>query len=147
MVTEHLIKLLNRDLDRLKEEMNLYQTEEKIWELREGIANSGGNLCLHLCGNLQHFIGATLDNTGYIRNRNAEFAAKNIPREKLLNEVEATRLVVTDILEGLTRDELNREYPLHVFGEPMTTEFFLIHLTTHLGYHLGQINYHRRMVG
>ncbi|MGE5107961.1 MAG: DinB family protein [Sphingobacteriales bacterium] len=146
MITENLIKLFTRDLIRLKEEINLYTEEEKIWEVKEGISNSGGNLCLHLCGNLQYFIGAILGDSGYIRNREAEFKLKNITRTKLVDEIEATITVVTDTLEQVTKKDLEKDYSLQVFGEPMTTEYFILHLAGHLNYHLGQINYHRRFI-
>ena len=146
MVTTTLIQLFERDLDKLKEEISLYESEEKLWVVKEGINNSGGNLCLHLCGNLQHFLGATLGETGYIRNREAEFKLKNVPRAKLLEEIAATRTVVTDTLEQVSKNELANDYPIQVFGEAMTTEWFLIFLLGHLNYHIGQINYHRRLM-
>jgi|KBSSwiStaDraftv2_1062776.scaffolds.fasta_scaffold165371_2 uncharacterized damage-inducible protein DinB len=146
MVTTTLIQLFERDLDKLKEEISLYESEEKLWVVKDGINNSGGNLCLHLCGNLQHFIGATLGETGYIRNREAEFKVKNVPRAKLLEEIAASRTVVTDTLEQVSKNELANDYPIQVFGEPMTTEWFLIFLLGHLNYHVGQINYHRRLM-
>ena len=146
MITENLIKLFTRDLNKLKEEINLYTEEEKIWAVKEGISNSGGNLCLHLCGNLQHFIGAVLGNSGYIRNRDAEFKLKNIVRTKLVDEIDATLSIVNDTLEQVSKKDLDKVYPQQVFGEPMTTEYFLLHLTGHLNYHLGQINYHRRLI-
>ena len=98
MVTQHLIPLFGRDLDKLKEEIKLYSDDEAIWKPREGISNSGGNLCLHLVGNLQHFIGAVLGNSGYVRNREAEFKLRNIPRHKLIEEIESTRSIVIDTL-------------------------------------------------
>lgn len=146
MVTTTLIQLFERDLDKLKEEISLYESEEKLWVVKDGINNSGGNLCLHLCGNLQHYIGATLGETGYIRNREAEFKVKNVPRAKLLEEIAASRTVVTDTLEQVSKNELANDYPIQVFGEPMTTEWFLIFLLGHLNYHVGQINYHRRLM-
>lgn len=146
MITENLIKLFTRDLNKLKEEINLYTDEEKVWEVKEGISNSGGNLCLHLCGNLQHFIGAQLGDSGYIRNRDAEFKLKNIARTKLIDEIDATLSVVNDTLEQVSKKDLDKVYPQQVFGEPMTTEYFLLHLAGHLNYHLGQINYHRRLI-
>jgi uncharacterized damage-inducible protein DinB len=146
MVTTTLIQLFERDLDKLKDEISLYESEEKLWVVKEGINNSGGNLCLHLCGNLQHFLGATLGETGYIRNREAEFKLKNVPRAKLLEEIAATRTVVTDTLEQVSKNELANDYPIQVFGEAMTTEWFLIFLLGHLNYHIGQINYHRRLM-
>jgi uncharacterized damage-inducible protein DinB len=146
MITTILITLYEKELEKLKEELAAYEKDELLWKVSEGISNSGGNLCLHLTGNLQHFIGATLGETGFIRNREAEFKLKNIPRQKLLEEVDITRQAVTDTLEQLSKKELESEYPLQVFGEPLTTQFFLIYLLKHLSYHIGQINYHRRLV-
>lgn len=143
---ESIQKLLLRDLDSLAKEISLYPTEESLWLLQGDIKNTAGNLCLHLCGNLQHFIGTVLGQTSYVRNRDAEFADKNVPKEKLLTEIEATKKAVSETLGKLEASALNKEYPLQVFGEPMTTEYFLIHLSGHLTYHKGQINYHRRML-
>lgn len=141
-----LQKLLLRDLDTLTKEISLYPTEESLWVLQGDIKNSAGNLCLHLCGNLQHFIGAVLGKSGYVRNREAEFADKHISKEKLLAEIEATKKAVVQTLTKMEAASLQKEYPHQVFGEPMTTEYFLIHLSGHLTYHRGQINYHRRIL-
>jgi hypothetical protein len=95
---------------------------------------------------LQHFIGTVLGNTGYVRNREAEFSSKHIPREKLLEEIEKTKAAIATVLPDLPHEQLHAPYPVEVFGHPMATVFFLMHLATHLGYHLGQVNYHRRMI-
>jgi uncharacterized damage-inducible protein DinB len=145
MITTVLIALFERELDTLKQEISAYEQDELLWKSLDGIQNPGGNLCLHLTGNLQHFIGATLGDTGYIRNRDAEFKLKNIPRIKLLEEIDNTRRIVTDTLEQVSRKELDSNYPIMVFEESMTTEFFLVYLLRHLSYHIGQINYHRRL--
>ncbi|MDX2046835.1 MAG: DinB family protein [Chitinophagaceae bacterium] len=146
MITTTLILLYQKELDKLKDEINAYEAEEQLWKVGEGIANSGGNLCLHLAGNLQHYIGAILGESGYIRNREAEFKIKNMPRERLLEEISNTKAAVIDTLEQLSKKDLDKDYPVQVFGEPMNTEYFLLHLLHHLGYHTGQINYHRRLV-
>jgi uncharacterized damage-inducible protein DinB len=146
MITTVLIDLYQKELDKLKEEISAYTNDELLWKIPEGISNSGGNLCLHLTGNLQHFIGATLGDTGYIRNRDAEFKLKNIPRQKLLEEIDNTKNLLVDTLEQVSKKELEGIYPIVVFGEPMTTEYFLIFLLKHFSYHLGQINYHRRLL-
>lgn len=139
-------KIIDRDLTVLEKELALYSSENLIWAVRGDIKNSAGNLSLHLCGNLQHYIGAVLGNSGYTRNRDNEFAAHGIPRIELLNEINKTKNSVELALGGLQQTALHMPYPEEVFKVPMTTEYFLIHLTAHLGYHLGQINYHRRMV-
>ena len=146
MITPVLIKHFEKDLNKLTEEISLYPDDNSLWVTKEGINNSGGNLCLHLFGNLQHFIGAVLGESGYIRNRDAEFSLKNITKQKLLNELENTKTAVKDALEQVSKNELQKEYPIRVFDEPVTTEYFLIHLLTHLSYHTGQINYHRRLL-
>jgi len=117
-----------------------------MWKVNGNIINSGGNLCLHICGNLQHFIGATLSNSSYKRNRDAEFSRKNVPVEELIKEIDKTLEIVTETLKNFEEEKLSEIYPINVFGNEMTTGFFLAHLTTHLNYHLGQINYHRRLL-
>lgn len=144
---ESLLALYTRDLDKLASELKQYPSEASIWQVTEGITNSGGNLCLHLCGNLQHFIGAVIGKNGYVRNRDLEFSAKNIPRNTLLEEIEKTKRALSATLPALNQEQLHTTYPQEVLGHPMTTGFFLIHLSAHLGYHLGQVNYHRRIVG
>jgi uncharacterized damage-inducible protein DinB len=141
-----LIKLFERDLEKLRSEIDIFKDEKKLWEITGEIKNSAGNLCLHLCGNLQHFIGAVLGNSGYVRNREAEFTTKNVTKTKLMGEVDQTIKIVNKTLSELKEDKLNKIYPINVFGYEMTTEFFLVHLVAHLNYHLGQINYHRRLL-
>ena len=143
---ETLKQLFTRDLMILKKEINLYRAESDLWVLAEGIENSGGNLCLHLIGNLNHFIGAIIGKTDYIRKRDLEFSLKNIPRSELISEIDNTRDTITNTLEGLSVSNLGEEYPVLVFKEKTTVGFFLIHLLTHLTYHRGQINYHRRLL-
>lgn len=146
MITEHLKRLFSRDLDKLISELNLYQNESHLWLLDKDISNTAGNLALHLVGNLNHFIGASIGNTGYVRQRDLEFSQKNIPREDLISSVEATKLMIAEVLDKVTEADLNKEFRRNPFEEYMTTEFFLLHLLTHLSYHLGQINYHRRLL-
>ncbi len=146
IILETLIKLFDRDLQRLEEEINLYPSEEAIWKVSGDIKNPAGNLCLHICGNLQHYIGANLGRTSYVRNRDHEFAAKDLSKNALSAEVQKTKQVVRETLETLKPSSLEAEYPEKVYEYSMTTAYFLIHLSSHLGYHLGQINYHRRIL-
>lgn len=146
MLTKILAELYERDLDKLRTEIESYANEEDLWKTGGGISNSAGNLCLHLTGNLQHFIGAILGDSGYVRDRDAEFANKNISRDEMLATINSTKAVVADTLAKLTDDDLKKTYPIEVFGHPMTSGHFLTHLTTHFNYHLGQVNYHRRLV-
>ncbi|KRD58593.1 DinB superfamily protein [Flavobacterium sp. Root935] len=146
MLIETLKILFNRDLNKLKFEIESYEYENQMWTVNNDISNSGGNLCLHLIGNLNTYIGAEIGKTGYIRNRPLEFSLKDIPKSELIQKIENTIIVVNNALEVLTEEDLNAIYPQIVFEKEMTTGFFLVHLATHLAYHLGQINYHRRLI-
>ena len=146
MLVESLLTLFNRDLAKLKTEISLYRNEVNIWRIDKDIANSAGNLCLHLVGNLNTYIGAVIGNTNYIRNRDLEFSLKDIPQTELVRKIEATIIVVNEALATITDKTLEEEYPMLVFEKKTSTGYFLIHLTTHLAYHLGQINYHRRLL-
>ena len=146
MLIESLKILFNRDLIKLKTEIESYQNESNIWKIQKGIANSAGNLCLHLVGNLNTYIGAEFGKTGYIRNRALEFSLRDIPKSELIQKIEETIVVVNNALNNISEDDLKIEFPILVFENKTSTEFMLIHLTTHLAYHLGQINYHRRLL-
>lgn len=143
---ESTSNILLRDLDKLEKEISLYPTLNSLWEIQGDIKNSGGNLCLHLCGNLQHFIGAVLGNSGYVRNREKEFSLTGLSAKDLVREIITTKEAVKYALAKVDPSLLDKNYPIPVFEEPMTTMYFLIHLTAHLEYHLGQVNYHRRLV-
>jgi uncharacterized damage-inducible protein DinB len=145
-ITHDLIELFQRDLSKLKEEIRLYATESTIWKIDKNIANAAGNLCLHLVGNLNTYIGSELGKTGYIRNRDQEFSLKNIPRQKLIDMIESTSRMIEQVLREIPDATLDEEYPLLVLNKKTTTRFFLIHLLAHLNYHLGQVNYHRRLI-
>ncbi|MEM6347341.1 MAG: DUF1572 family protein [Bacteroidota bacterium] len=138
--------LYQRDLNRLKGEIEAYQSEAAMWQLSDGITNSGGNLCLHLVGNLKTFVGLNLGGFAYKRDREFEFAGKDVARATLLQQVDETIKIVSQTLVKLKGRDLTEDYPFdHWPGKP-SIERALIHLAMHLSYHLGQINYHRRML-
>jgi uncharacterized damage-inducible protein DinB len=146
MIIETLKILFKRDLNRLKKEVELYNNEDNLWRVEKDISNSAGNLCLHLIGNLNTYIGKEIGEINYTRDRELEFTLKNISRVELQKKIDETILVVSNSLDKLTQEELIKEYPIMVFDAATTTEYLLVHLTTHLTYHLGQINYHRRLL-
>lgn len=141
-----LVNLYDRDIQKLHAEVSAYATESALWQAVPGIANPGGNLCLHLIGNLNTYIGQEIGGIAYVRNRPLEFSLKDVPRKELMEQVNHTRSVVTNALTQMDATLWDQEYPQRVFEEPMTYGWFLLHLSTHLSYHLGQLNYHRRMV-
>lgn len=145
-VIESLSSLYERDIDTLLSEVKAYKAEVNLWKVNGEITNSGGNLALHLCGNLRHFIGAMLGGSGYIRQRDDEFNLKNVKRSELVDQIKATKKVVLETINSLKDSQLEENYPINVFGKEMTTIYFLNHLYGHLNYHLGQLNYHRRLL-
>lgn len=146
MNKNELITFFEGELNKLITELELYKNEENIWRIEKNIANSAGNLTLHLIGNLHTFIGKEIGKTDYIRNRALEFTQKNISRIELINSINITIEMITKSLISITNEELKNDYPVLKFSKTETTEYLLIHLIKHLSYHLGQINYHRRLI-
>lgn len=145
MLKEALVEIFERELDKLAVEINSYADESGLWTTGGEISNSAGNLCLHLLGNLNHFVGATLGDTGYARNRDAEFSSKNVSRQDLIENIEKTKAVVLETLNELPPDRFEENFPVEKHDKAVKTDFMLLHLLTHFNYHLGQINYHRRL--
>lgn len=135
-----LTRIMQANLEQLEREIGSFE-QRHLWEVKPGVFNSAGNLTLHLVGNLNHYIGAILGKTGYVRDRDNEFAAKDIALDQLLEMIRKTTVMIGDVLRSLPDEELAGDYPVVVFGKPMSSRFFLLHLSAHLAYHLGQINY------
>jgi hypothetical protein len=112
MLTDTLKILFTRDLNKLKSEIQLYRSEATLWHIEKEIANSAGNLCLHLIGNLNTYIGAELGKISYTRNRELEFSLKDIPKHELIKRVEETIAVVNESLDQLTEDQLKKRVPV-----------------------------------
>lgn len=146
MLQEYLAEQFEAALLQLKNEINAYTHKEHVWQVSGQIANSGGTLAWHLIGNLNHFIGAVLGNTGYVRNRNAEFADRNISTSKLMKDVDEISYRIKMIVPNLTDGQLFGEYPLKDGKPAKITAERLVQLLAHLNYHVGQINYHRRLL-
>ena len=146
MLKDTLLTLFKRDLNILIAEINLYKEETNLWKVEGLITNSPGSLCLHLVGNLNHFIGTVLGDTGYVRQRELEFSLKDVPKSILVKAIKETMDMLEGTLKKLTEEDFQKDYKINLFVAPVTTEYFLVHLAMHLSYHLGQINYHRRLL-
>ena len=146
MLLQSVAAILDRDLRALRREVEAYPDERGLWQEVPGISNVAGTLVLHLAGNLQHYLGARLGQTGYVRDRPAEFARRDVPRSELLRQIDAARAAVKAALSRVAAIDLDTEFPEAMAGKRVGTGDYLIHLTTHFAYHLGQIDYHRRIV-
>jgi uncharacterized damage-inducible protein DinB len=138
--------ILRRDLDAVHRSVEAYPDDASLWAERPGLPNSGGTLVLHLAGNLQHFVGAVLGGSGYRRDRPSEFSRRDVPREALVAEIETAQRAVERALSAMPDEAFEQPYPESIGGRTVATGDLLVHLAVHLAYHLGQIDYHRRLV-
>ncbi|MDF3026498.1 MAG: hypothetical protein K0S23_805 [Fluviicola sp.] len=145
-MTHEFERCFTKDLESLAKEIELCDEETVLWRVVPGITNSIGNLTQHLIGNLNHFIGATIGETGYVRNREAEFSERYFTKAELITELGKTSEMLQKVLGSLTNEQLERTYPHEPFGYSMSTNHMITKLASHLGYHLGQINYLRRII-
>lgn len=141
-----LFFLFKRDFESLRKELKQFTPEEKLWQVTGSITNSAGNLTLHLCGNLRHYIGAILGGSHYVRNREAEFSNTNLPLSSLLQLIDESEKELDHAFQKLSNADLEKEFPVEVLSRKWITETFIIHLYGHFNYHLGQINYLRRVL-
>lgn len=146
MLNDLLANFYERDIRKLIEEVNLFKNEEDLWRTHGSVKNSSGNLVLHIIGGLNYLIGATLAQTGYVRNRDQEFTRKGVERKELVAQLEQLIPMINKTVNTLTREQMEAEYPIF-FDKPKTsTSYVLVQLLVHLNYHLGQVNYFRRIL-
>jgi hypothetical protein len=145
-IIQTIHKLLRRELAAVRRSIEAYPDEKSMWAERPGLPNTGGNLALHLAGNLQHFFGAVLGKTGYVRDRDSEFSRRDVPRAEIIRQLDAAGLAIDAGMKALIAERLAQSYPEQVGGRTIPTQEFVVHLLSHLAYHLGQLDYHRRVV-
>lgn len=136
--------LLLRDLRGLEREISAFPDDASVWRTHPGIANTAGTLALHCAGNIQHFIGARLTNSGYVRQRDLEFSRRDVPRAEIVAELRRAIAAVERLDENAARS-LPAVFPDPFGGKQVATDAMLVQIAVHLGYHLGQVDYHRRM--
>lgn len=140
------ITFISRGIEAVIAELQQYKTDTDVWLVAGEIKNSAGTLALHLNGSLNHFIGAVMANNGYVRNREAEFADRNIPREKIIASLNNTKTICAEFISKQHPAFFEATFPFTTFGDNRSNHYVLLQMVAHLQYHLGQINYHRRLV-
>jgi hypothetical protein len=146
MFNSEIVNFYERDIRQLIEELNLFKNEENLWKTRGSVKNSCGNLALHIIGGLNHLIGATLAKSEYVRNRDQEFTIKGVERRHLVAGLNKLIPMVSKTLSALTPEQMEAKYPIFFDKENATNSYVLFQLLLHLNYHLGQINYLRRVL-
>ena len=144
--TIDLADLFQRDLTRLLQQIEAFPSEESLWEVVPGITNPAGNLVLHLEGGLRHFIGYRLGNRNYQRHRAAEFLQRDVTKAELVSRIEELRRLVPAVIRSLSQEAMQEQYPEVILERPLTTQGWLVSLFGHVSWHLGQIDYLRRVL-
>jgi len=146
MLNTILANFYERDIRKLIEEVNLFRDEKNLWETQGSVKNSCGNLVLHIIGGLNHYIGATLAQTGYIRDRDQEFIRKGVERKDLVIQLEELIPLINETMNALNPEEMEAEFPILYDNQNTSTSYVLVQMLIHLNYHLGQVNYLRRIL-
>lgn len=145
-IVSSISDILIRDLRKTIDEVSAYQNHDILWIKEGSINNSAGNLALHIAGAVHHFIGAVLGSNGFVRDRDKEFSATSTTTEEIILQLNNAKKIVQEVLHSTDDEDLFKEFPAKIMGNTMRTDYFLIHLVSHVNYHLGQINYHRRIL-
>jgi len=148
MTGQEYLFFYERDINKLIAELQVYEQDEEIWTTNEGIKNSAGHLSQHLIGNLNTYIGQAIGKIPYERNREAEFGQVRYQRSQLVELLKDTLSRIRQALSSLKETDLANQFPPEVLflAEKQSVAFVLTHLLAHLSWHMGQINYHRRLI-
>ena len=146
MLNSMLVSFYERDLRKVIEELNQFKNEADLWRTQGSVKNSSGNLVLHLIGGMNYHIGANMGHTGYVRDREQEFSRKGVERKVLVDQLETLMAMIGKTVNAMPPEDMEAEYPMVFDGEKRTNSYMLVQLLTHLNYHLGQVNYLRRII-
>ena len=146
MLKDTLGALIVRELRAVQRELDAYPDDTSVWKAIPGVPNTGGTLALHVAGNLRHFIGTVLGHDGYVRDRDAEFARRDVPRAELRYGLDASIAAVEQTMRAISDEALETAYPQPIGGRTIHATTVGLHLLAHLAYHLGQMDTHRRAV-
>ena len=135
-----------RELQTFIREIESFPSDDSLWHTRRGVTNSAGNLALHICGNLQDFVGRVLGGTSYVRNRELEFGQREGTRASIVANLNSTIDMIKATLPEVTDETMAADFPMQLAGKTLNTATFLVHLAAHLAFHLGQTGYLRRII-
>ena len=137
--------VFDRELGLLEEEIAAYRDDADLWTTIGAQKNAPATLAIHVVGGLNAMVGASLGNTGYIRDRDLEFSRRGVSRDDVIQMIRYCRDTIVPIIAGLDDDSLAGIHPGPVPPalKGITTQRFLMHLLWHVGWHRGHIYYHR----
>ena len=139
-----LAALLRRDLTRLVQQIHSFPDDAALWQTLPGVSNCAGNLILHLEGNLREYVGRRLGGISYERNRPAEFTQTGLSRAELARRIESLH-AIPEAVERITEEQWFSDCGDMLPGGRSMGQA-LLSLYGHFHYHLGQIDYLRRIL-
>lgn len=138
-----LIEILEKMRDEVRS-LSEPLSEADFWKKPLDPGNSVGHLVLHLTGNLNHFVGAQLGGSGYVREREREFTETQPPSKKdTLGKLDEAVATFRRVVEGLSAEQLAAPHPETRFGVVLKA---LTYLLTHFALHRGQMSYIVRLL-
>ena len=117
-------------------------SDEQFWRNPFTHGNSVGHLVLHLTGNLSYYIGARIADTGYVRNRDLEFAeSRKLPKADVLGKFDETMAMVIATVENQTESDWTAPYTAEREPNANNRVTLFLRCASHLYHHIGQIIY------
>jgi hypothetical protein len=143
LVKTSLVGELEKLRDQIKE-LAAPLDEKGFWNKPLEPGNSFGHLVLHLTGNLNHFVGAQVGHTGYVRDREREFTEADVPsKAAALAGLDGAVATFRRVVEGLGAEQLTAAHPTERFGSVVGA---LVAVTAHFALHRGQMSYISRLM-
>lgn len=110
-------------------------SEDDLWWRPHDQSNAVGNLVLHVAGSNRHFVEHVIGGVPFVRDRDAEFAARGGTKADVLKIWKDVAERVRKVLAALTPDRLAQ-----VTSEKnKSVAEILLHVTHHNALHIGQI--------
>lgn len=111
--------------------------DEDVWWRPHEQSNAVGNLVLHVAASNRHYLEHVIDGNADVRDRDAEFAARTIPKIELERLWADTEARVARVMDTLTPQRLMETTDRS--GRASSFARILLHVTHHNATHVGQI--------
>jgi uncharacterized damage-inducible protein DinB len=118
---------------------------EQVWTRNSENENSVGNLVLHLCGNVNQWIGAGVAGKPDTRVRDREFTARgDVQPAELGQRLSSTVGEVVKTIRGLTPERLVEQTTIQKYT--ITVLEAVYHVVEHFAQHTGQIMFATKLL-
>jgi hypothetical protein len=118
--------------------------DAQIWWRPNDQTNSVGNLTLHVCGAVMHFLCRGVGGHEYLRDRPAEFARRNLQRPELIATLDEMVNKAEETFAGLNASRLRDDSTEPAYYSTVFEDLFGVAI--HMAVHTGQIVYATKML-